>query len=274
MDTQTNNPVANRALVAEIRAAYGNSADEWAAGPAEVYRRLAGALVGSAPEPLAGRRVLDLGAGTGVASEVLTRLGARPLGVDLAVEMLAHRREQRPPGTAGDAQALPFRDGAFDAVVAAFSLNHVPSLRAALAECRRVTRSGGLVLASTFPSGDEHPAKAVVEGVLEHYGYRRPGWYETFKSDIAQLTGDPDAFAEAAWAAGLANVHVEYLEVAAGLDDPRLAVEWRLNMPHTVGFIAGLDPPARDVLRARAIAALPDDLPPLVSMLTLCAHIV
>lgn len=34
-----------------------------------------------------------------------------------------------------------------------------------------VTRSGGVVLASSFPTGADHPAKAVVEEVLEQYGY-------------------------------------------------------------------------------------------------------
>jgi SAM-dependent methyltransferase len=264
---------ADRQLVAGIRTAYARSADGWAAGPAAVYRRLALGLVATAGEPLTGRQVLDLGAGTGVASDVLTELGAHPVAVDLAVEMLAHRRTDRPPGVAGDAQALPFRTGAFDAVVAAFCLNHVPDLAVGLAECRRVTRTGGLLLASSFQTGADHPAKAVVEAVLETYGYQRPAWYATFKASIAEPTGDADTFARAATTVGLPDVHVEHLEVEAGLDDPRLAVGWRLNMPHTLAFVAALDRRTRVELQEDALAALPPDLPPTVRILALRARV-
>ena len=263
---------ADRELVSEIRAAYANSVDGWATGPAWVYRRLAVALVAAAREALTGRRVLDLGAGTGIASEVLHEIGARPVGLDLAVEMLTHRQARRPPGVAGDAQALPFRDDAFDAVVAAFSLNHVPDLERALHEGRRVVRPGGLVLASTFPNDTEHPAKAAVEGVLEQHGYRRPDWYATFKRRVAALTGDADAFAGAAARAGLTGIRVHHLDVDAGLDDPHVAAQWRLNMPHTLDFVAGLEPRARADLRAGVVAALPRELPGSVRMLTLRCH--
>ena len=261
----------DEALVAEIREAYASSAEGWATGPAAVYRRLAAALVASAHVELRGHRVLDLGAGTGVASDVLIGVGARPVGLDLAVEMLAHRRAARPPGVAADAQRLPFRGGAFDAVVAAFSLNHVPDLTGTLAECRRVLTDGGLLLASTFPSGGDHPAKAAVEGVLERYGYRRPGWYETFKARVADLTGDAASFARAASDAGLSDVLIERLEVEAGLDDPQRAVEWRLNMPHTLAFVADLDPETLAELRARATRALHGRLPSTVTMIALRA---
>jgi SAM-dependent methyltransferase len=174
---------------------------------------------------------------------------------------------------AGDARALPFLDGAFDAVVAAFSLNHVPDLELALAEARRVTRAGGLLLASTFPSGADHPAKATVEATLEEFGYQRPAWYVTFKERVADLTGDPDGLVRAATTAGFTDVRVHDLEVEAGLDRPETAVAWRLNMPHTIGFVNGLGPEARTALRARASAALDNDLPSSVHMLVLRAEV-
>lgn len=263
----------DRHLVNEIRTAYEESAAGWARGPAAVYRRLALALIEAAPISLADRRVLDLGAGTGVASEALAAAGARPVGLDLAVAMLCHQQARRPPGVAGDAQALPLRDSAFDAVVAAFSLNHVPDPATALTECRRVTRTGGFILASTFPSEADHPAKAAVETTLQQFGYQRPRWYQTFKEHIAARTGDAERFARAATAAGLAHVRVDPVEVEAGLDDPEMAVEWRLNMPHTIGFVAALDPRARAELRARAVADLPTKLPSSVSILTLRAGV-
>jgi ubiquinone/menaquinone biosynthesis C-methylase UbiE len=268
---------SNQGLVDEIRQAYDGSAAAWATGPTLLYRRLARALVAASPWPLTDHRVLDLGTGTGVASDVLTEAGARPIGLDLALSMVRHRQAERPPGAVGDAQALPFGNGTFDAVLAAFILNHLPDPARGLAECRRVTRSGGLVLASTFPTDADHPAKAVVEGILERYGYERPSWYRTFKERIAGLTGDADAFTQAAVDAGLDDIEVLRVEVAAGLDQPELAVEWRLNMPHTIGFVGALGPEARTTLRRGAIEALSDDvssdLPSAVPILILRARV-
>ena len=260
-------------LVEEIKHAYGGAVDGWASGPTPLYRRLAQALVDASPVALADRDVLDLGAGTGVASAVLREVGARPVGVDIAWQMLRHRASQRPPGVAGAAQALPFRAGAFDAVVAAFCLNHLPDPSAGLAECRRVTRPGGVVLASTFPADAEHPAKAIVETTLEEFGYRRPHWYQTFKERIAALTGDADALARAAIDGGLIDVEVVRRDVEAGVDRPELAVEWRLNMPHTLEFVAALDPTSVAALRSRAATSLSDDLPSTVPILVLTATV-
>ena len=263
---------SDQRLVTAIRHAYEDGADGWASGPTPVYRRLAEALVRATPVPLVDRSVLDLGAGTGVASQALLDVGAHPVGVDLAESMLRHRQSQRPPGVVADAQLLPFAGGAFDAVVAAFSLNHLPDPAAGLAECRRVVRADGVVLASTFPADADHPAKSIVESVLVAFGYHRPDWYRTFKDRIAARTGDARQLGQAADRAGLVDTEVVREEVEAGLDRPELAVAWRLNMPHTIAFVAGLDPEVRARLRTRALAALSDDLPSTVPMLVLRAR--
>ncbi len=260
-------------LVHEVKDAYEGAADAWAEGPSLVYRRMAEALVDASPVSLTGQLVLDLGAGTGVASAILVGVGARPVGFDVAEAMVRHQRGARPPGSVGDALALPFRAGGFDAVVAAFSLNHLADPTAGLAECRRVTRSRGLVLASTFPTDADHPAKAAVEDVLERFGYRRPRWYQEFKKRSAPLTGDRNLLAAGAWRAGLDDVDVRVLDVAAGLGDPRLVVEWRLNMPHTMAFVTSLDPETRARLRDEATAALPGPLPATLAVLVLTARV-
>ena len=51
--------------MSSVQAAYAAGAAAWASGPARVYRRLAELLVAFSPVPLGGRRVLDLGSGTG-----------------------------------------------------------------------------------------------------------------------------------------------------------------------------------------------------------------
>jgi len=94
----------------------------------------------------AGMRVLDLGTGTGVAAEVARARGAAPVvGVDLAQEMLRVAHAQRPGLLLAGAEAvdLPFRDGAFDVVLANFVLPNLKNHKTALAEVLRMLRPGG-----------------------------------------------------------------------------------------------------------------------------------
>jgi 2-polyprenyl-3-methyl-5-hydroxy-6-metoxy-1,4-benzoquinol methylase len=97
-----------------------------------------------------GRDVLDLGAGTGFLSALLARQGARVVALDVAEDQLAVARERaRVSGVehavatrAAATEALPFPDGAFDAVVGSFVLHHV-NLRIVAPEIRRVLRPAG-----------------------------------------------------------------------------------------------------------------------------------
>jgi len=113
----------------------------------------------------AGERVLDLAAGTGTSSTVLARSGASCVACDFSLGMLkvgaARFRGTRPEiisrngrpvvsFVAGDALALPFGGGMFDAVTISFGLRNVADPAAALAEMRRVTRPGGRVLICEF----------------------------------------------------------------------------------------------------------------------------
>src|SRR5262245_61084170 len=83
--------------------------------------------------------VLDLACGTGdMAREALRqRRAARVVGADLSRTMLRLARRKRTPAAAAPlplvnapAEALPFKDGAFDAVTIAFGIRNVPDYRA------------------------------------------------------------------------------------------------------------------------------------------------
>jgi ubiquinone/menaquinone biosynthesis C-methylase UbiE len=89
-------------------------------------------------------RVLDLGTGTG-RNLPLFAPGARPIGVDPSADNIrcARRRAGAVPLVIARAEALPFRDGAFDTVVSALVLCSVTDPASALAEVRRVLRHGG-----------------------------------------------------------------------------------------------------------------------------------
>jgi ubiquinone/menaquinone biosynthesis C-methylase UbiE len=99
-----------------------------------------------------GRRVLDVGCGTGrLASELASR-GAKVWGVDPSPEMLAlaRKRVDRRVGLRqGGAETLPFRDGWFERAVLWLSIHLVERPRA-LAELHRILAPGGRVVIVTF----------------------------------------------------------------------------------------------------------------------------
>ena len=92
-----------------------------------------------------GARVLDVGCGSGAFAAEL-RDAASVTGVDLALEAirLGRRRGLRDLSV-GSAEALPFRDAAFDGVAALDIVEHTDDVRT-LAEIARVVRPGGVVL--------------------------------------------------------------------------------------------------------------------------------
>jgi ubiquinone/menaquinone biosynthesis C-methylase UbiE len=98
-------------------------------------RWLAGGAVG---------RTLDVGCGTG-RNLPLFDAGARVVGLDPARDSLLAARRRAPgvPLVQGDAQALPFRDAAFDTVVSGLVFCSVPQPARGLAEVKRVLRPGG-----------------------------------------------------------------------------------------------------------------------------------
>lgn len=243
-----------------MRGAYDLSADAWAAGPAPVYARLAEALVAASPVRLPGGCVLDLGAGTGVASRAARSAGAsRVVGVDVAAQMLRRGRSVFDPVLA-DAAALPFRSGAFDLVVAACCLGHLPDPGAALRETRRVASA---IVASAFAAGWTHPAKTVVEDTLTDLGYRPPPWYVTFKGELERQVEDAAGLSSLAEAAGYRRVEVRTVRVDTGVDTPAGLVAWRLGMAHLAPFLRELGPDQQRQARRAAEAALAG-APPLV----------
>lgn len=103
-----------------------------------------------------GQRVLDAASGDGnVASACLAR-GAHVDACDLAQAMLARAGRRCPDArfTLGDVQALPYPDGAFDAVLSSFGFALAPRPRRTARELVRVCRTGGTVtLAAWAPRG-------------------------------------------------------------------------------------------------------------------------
>jgi ubiquinone/menaquinone biosynthesis C-methylase UbiE len=89
-------------------------------------------------------RTLDLGCGTGRTLPLLPD-GVRAVGLDPSGDALRRARRRAPgiPLVRGDAQALPFRDRAFDTVLAGLVFCGVPDPARGLGEVRRVLTRGG-----------------------------------------------------------------------------------------------------------------------------------
>ncbi|MFL6062175.1 MAG: class I SAM-dependent methyltransferase [Marmoricola sp.] len=252
----------------DVGDAYARSAALWRSGAEPVYARMADALLGVSPIELTGAAVLDVGAGTGVAARAALARGAdRAVALDLADAMLRLVGADVQPVVA-DIGRTPFGDGAFDLVVAAFCLGHVPDPSAAVRELRRV---GGALVVSAFAPGPAHPAKAVVDAVLGDVGFRTPPWYQHLKSVLEPQVDDPESLATLVRAGGFDDVRVQLIDVDAGLASAEAVVDWRFGMAHLAPFVAGLDPETRERARAAAVRAVTGMQPVVVRVLALSA---
>jgi len=102
------------------------------------------------PAPRPGAVLVDLGCGAGLLAPHAARLGYRHVGVDLVATSLRIAAEHAVLPVRGDVQRLPLADGVADAVSAGEILEHVPDLRAAVAEACRVLRPGGTLVLDTI----------------------------------------------------------------------------------------------------------------------------
>jgi ubiquinone/menaquinone biosynthesis C-methylase UbiE len=240
----------------------------WETGPAVIYDRLAEIVVGRCPDRLAGARVLDLGAGTGAVTKAAAAQGADVIAVDLSFDMLAFDRHHRPPSTAADMLAVPLATGAFDVVIAAFSLTHVDPPERGLAEAARVTRTGGVVVVAGFAEGGRHPVKAVAEAALAARGWVPPSWYARLKETIEPLVADPASVVAMAEEVGLAGAQATVVEVDLGTRSPLELARYRLGMSAAADFVERLPAEDRTRLEDEVVAGLGPDPAPLVHGVT------
>jgi ubiquinone/menaquinone biosynthesis C-methylase UbiE len=98
---------------------------------------------------LAGRRVLDIGCGTGRASEALAVRGSRVWGVEPEPEMAALARERVSTVKVAPAERLPFKDGWFDRALM-WLVVHLVDRPQAFAEAARVLKPDGRLAIGTF----------------------------------------------------------------------------------------------------------------------------
>ena len=161
------NPVSSPApavgAVPSLAAVKARQQQTWASGDFAVI----GTLIHAAAEALvqaadfaAGSKVLDVATGSGNAALAAARCGCEVVGLDYVPALLARGRERAAAErldvrfVEGDAEALPFADGAFDAVVSIYGAMFAPDAPRVAAELLRVVRPGGrIVMANWTPAG-------------------------------------------------------------------------------------------------------------------------
>jgi SAM-dependent methyltransferase len=145
----------------------------------------------------AGWRVLDVATGSGNAAIAAARLGCEAVGVDYVPALLERGRARAAAEgldvelLEGDAEALPFPDASFDAVVSVFGAMFAPDQERAAAELLRVCKPGGrIALASWTPDGFiGEMFRTVGAHVAPPAGLRSPMLWGT-EAGLRDLLGD------------------------------------------------------------------------------------
>jgi SAM-dependent methyltransferase len=130
-----------------------------------------------------GTRLLDVATGPGFIAGAAAARGAEVAGLDFSIAMIAEARRRHPAIAfrEGDAEALPFEDAGFDAVVMNFGLLHLSRPEAALAEARRVLRPGGRYAFTIWAAPEQAVGFGMVLQAVQQFG----------KADVPLPEGPP-----------------------------------------------------------------------------------
>jgi demethylmenaquinone methyltransferase/2-methoxy-6-polyprenyl-1,4-benzoquinol methylase len=164
-----------------------------------------------------GDRVLDACCGTGDLAVEAERRGGRVVGLDFSEKMLERARGKSGAieWVQGDALALPFGDGEFDAATVGFGVRNLADLEGGLRELARVLRPEGkvAVLEITRPRGILRPFfRLWFDGVVPVLGRVLPGGeaYTYLPASVRRFPG-PDELSALLEAAGFEEVRYRLL---------------------------------------------------------------
>jgi SAM-dependent methyltransferase len=178
----------------------------------------------------AGTTALEIGAGTGKFTRLLTATDATVIAVEPVAAMLERLVSDLPAttGLRGQAQCLPFASGIFDAVLCAQSF-HWFATPAALAEIYRVLRPGGVL------------------GLIWNTRDQSIDWVAKLTEIMAPFEGDAPRYDDGEWrrvfpARGFGPLHEKSFE-SSHVGAPEQVIVDRVA---SVSFIAALEVPVRD----------------------------
>lgn len=124
---------------------------------------------------LPGKKILDVGCGTGPATSLMLERGCLVTGLDGSEKMLEATKARIPGATyvLGKAEELPFAPRSFDGVVSGQTFHHVEQDKA-LRETIRVTKPGGRVALFWKLYSYEEPVREVRETAFREFGVEPP----------------------------------------------------------------------------------------------------
>lgn len=209
-----------------------------------------------APEPH--QRWLDVGCGNGAFTEMIVERcnPATVEGIDPSEDQLAYARTRPALQAArfrqGDAMALPYPDGAFDAAVMPLVIFFVPDPARGVAEMRRVVRPGGVISAYAWSMRDGGFPYEPLLAELRGLGLKIPA------------PPSPDAsrreVLQSLWTeAGLEAVETRVIEVVRTFEDFERFWETALGAPSVGPTLASLAPAELARLKDRIRARLPTE---------------
>ena len=119
-----------------------------------------------------GARTLDVASGPGYAAAAAAARGARVAALDFSSAMVELARSQNPEieFREGDAEALPFPEGSFDAVVMNFGMLHLAQPERAVAEAFRVLSAGGRFAFTVWAKPEEAVGFGIILDAIRKHG--------------------------------------------------------------------------------------------------------
>ena len=197
-----------------------------------------------------GTRLLDVACGPGFVAAAAARRGAAPIGIDFSAAMIADARRRHPEirFDEGDATALRFDAGSFDAVVMNFGMLHLAQPDKAIAEAHRVLRPGGHYGFTVWASPDLAVGFGMVLRAIEALGNTRvplpegPSFFRFSDADEVRRT---------LGRAGFADLKVTPLSLTWPLSSPDALFEaMARGGVRTAAVLRAQTPPALEAIRA------------------------
>lgn len=216
------------------------------------------------------KKVLDVGAGTGFLSNILSEMGLDVTGVDLSRGMLTQAKEgmrvQRSNGNPspvpdhqdkrrnvynlcqGDAEGLPFQSSSFDLVVSRHLLWTLPHPARAVAEWKRILRPGGMMIAIDGNWFDPAISKKIgreISGLLagfsrDHNPVPFRQIYKPIEKDLPLFQASrPDQCLALFMGAGLEKAKVDRLDEVNRFYKKNTSLSFRMANSDTVFMVFG-----------------------------------
>ena len=194
-----------------------------------------------------GKRVLDVGVGTGFLSIMLAEMGHHVVGVDLSEDMLeVARKKMNERGLKldlkiGDAEDLPFEDGSFDAVVNRAVLWTLPDPKKALTEWNRVLKTNGKLC--FFVHGPH--SKGTSPGLSRQFTNlvilareRRNPWKTLYDSVDLPMRGgaEPSAMTALLKGAGFVDIKSEQLTEIGRMKSENMPWYYRISSQNSIQY--------------------------------------